>query len=788
MLQNTSFAIHPGNNNKENKRVLKDIGRVKDVQSDDGVVTFCCEGGTVHIQFYHEEVVRVTYARNNVVPLPTQAVTQQSKKGLFTFEHTEHMWKMQTEKLIVEGNMSPFRINISNTNGESLLAESDKGLAYNFQGDLVNFKQAHDQDRYYGFGEKTGFLDKKGEKMTMWNTDVYAPHNPETDPLYQSIPFFLTLRESLAFGLFFDNPGKTHFNMKEDKGSYYFHNETGALDYYVFAGPTLKDAIQQYTWLTGRMPLPPKWAIGYHQSRFSYETEAEVMEVVDKFEEKNIPLDAIYLDIHYMDGYRVFTFDEGRFPNPKKMVETLKTKGIHVVPIVDPGVKEDPNYPVYQEGMRKNKFSKFLDGSVFYGNVWPGKSAFPDFTSETVGRWWGNLHQYYTDIGIEGIWNDMNEPAVFNETMTMDLKVVHDNEGNPKTHNELHNLYGFLMGKATFEGMKKNLDSKRTFLVTRAGYSGIQRYAAVWTGDNRSFWEHLQLAVPMCMNLGMSGVAFCGSDIGGFAHDTNGQLLARWTQFGAFTPFFRNHSAADTIRQEPWVFGEQTEIIVKKYIQLRYQWFPEFYKWFYEAHKTGLPVMRPLVLEYPNDKETHHLFDQFLIGENTIVAPIMTPDTKHRVVYLPEGKWINYWTEDVFDGNRHHLVYADFDIIPVFIKQGSAIAHGSIKANTKQQETDWQLHVYPSNEDKVTYEAYDDNGETTSYEEGDYELYRIQVKLSESMIELVSNVEGTFRPSMDQRSIVIHSDVTYEKAIYNGVDVTSSMTIENGCTVVDLSI
>ena len=234
----------------------------------------------------------------------------------------------------------------------------------------------------------------------------------------------------------------------------------------------------------------------------------------------------------------------------------------------------------------------------------------------------------------------MNEPAIFNETKTMDVEVIHTYENQLKTHRELHNLYGLFMSKATYEGMKKQLNGKRPFLLTRAGFSGIQKYAAVWTGDNRNFWEHLQMSLPMVMNLGLSGIPFSGPDVGGFAHDVNGELFVRWTQVGSLTPFFRNHSAIGTVRQEPWSFGKKVEEIVKKYILFRYKWLPHLYSLFTLAHETGIPIMRPLVLEYPADQQTYNISDQFMIGENVLVAPIMQPGVKARAVYFPEGRWV----------------------------------------------------------------------------------------------------------------------------------------------------
>ncbi len=579
---------------------------------------------------------------------------------------------------------------------EGLVSENEKGMGHSATGEVICYKEMDKDDHFYGFGEKTSFLDKRGEKMTMWNSDVFAPHNPEIDALYESIPYFMTVNKGKAHGIFFDNTFKTVFDMKSSDETYSFSAEGGVINYYVLAGPSPKDVIKQYSYLTGRMPLPPKWAIGYHQSRYSYETEDEVRELVQTFKDKQIPLDAVYLDIHYMNGYRVFTFDEERYPNPGQLIADLKNEGIHVVPIVDPGVKVDPEYSTYQEGIQGDHFCKYMDGKIYNGDVWPGNSAFPDFTNETTRNWWGEKHDFYVDKGVEGIWNDMNEPAVFNETKTMDLAVVHGNDGYPKTHRELHNVYGLLMGKATYEGLQERLNGKRPFLLTRAGYAGVQRYAAVWTGDNRSFWEHLQMAIPMCMNLGISGVPFCGPDVGGFAHDTTGELLARWTQVGAFTPFFRNHSALDTVQQEPWEFGEDIEAITKKYINLRYIWMPHIYSLFKEASDTGVPVMRPLLLEYPADPEVFNLSDEFMIGDSVIIAPILHPDKNHRAVYLPKGTWINYWTGEEYSGQEYHLVKANLDTLPMFIKKGAIIALGQEKRSTEEKDKRVTFHVYPS--------------------------------------------------------------------------------------------
>ncbi|MDX8365343.1 glycoside hydrolase family 31 protein [Cytobacillus sp. IB215665] len=770
MLDDSSFAIHPGQNGKHAKVSYRDISSIVRMSKEGNVYSYFCEAGSVALQFVREDIVRIVMnVDNNLSMKSSVAIVKKPEEVEVKTEETEGCFILSTNTLKVEISKSPLRINIFDTQGELIVGEGARGLGLNEKGDVICHKMMSEHDHFYGFGEKTGFLDKRGEKMTMWNSDVYAPHNPETNALYQSIPYFMTLRDGKAHGLFFDSTWETTFDLQSKEDSYTFSAAGGQIDYYVMAGPTPKDVLYQYSELTGRMPLPPKWALGYHQSRYSYESEQEVRHIAKTFSDKKIPVDVIYLDIHYMDEYRVFTFNKLQFPTPEKMIQDLKEVGIRLVPIVDPGVKEDAEYEIYQEGIREDYFCKYIEGNIYFGEVWPGNSAFPDFTSRSVRKWWGAKHSYYSDIGIEGIWNDMNEPAVFNETKTMDVKVMHDNDNDPRTHRELHNIYGFMMGKATYEGMKDHLNGKRPFLLTRAGYAGIQRYAAVWTGDNRSFWEHLQMSLPMCMNLGLSGVAFTGPDVGGFAHDSNGELLTRWTQVGAFTPYFRNHSAIGTVRQEPWSFGEKYEKIIKKYIELRYQWLPQIYSLFEEASRTGIPVMRPLLMEYPEDENTYNLSDQFMIGDNVIVAPILQPTTQHRVIYLPKGNWVNYWTDELVVGGKHQLIEADLETLPIFIKQGTMIAHGDIKKSTDIVDVNRTLHLYVGDTNTTyTYSLYEDDGSTFAYKEGKYLYKTFTVHCYSNKVEISVKDDGQYIPDWQELIVVVHGANSQLQLMVNG--------------------
>lgn len=768
-MEDTSFAIHPEKEKKERTDVWHDIGNMQTFTQVDAVYKFVCDNGYVNIRFYRSDIVRIVMHPFYEPTMETSfALVKEPENVRVKAGGKQEEVELRSDTLSVQIKRHPFRIAVYDRNGRLLVSEGRRGMTYTARGQIMCVKDMRATDHFYGFGEKTSYLDKRGEKMTMWNSDVFAPHNPETDPLYQSIPYFMTIREGYAHGIFFDNTFKTVFDMKSANHTYSFWAEGGELDYYVLAGPTPKDVLEQYTTLTGRMELPPKWAIGYHQSRYSYQNEAEVRDLVEHFQRKNIPLDAIHLDIHHMDGYRVFTFDRTRFPHPQRLLQDLEEAGIHAVPIVDPGVKKDPEYPVYQEGIRQNCFCRYVEGAMYFGDVWPGSSAFPDFTSRSVRSWWGEKQKFYTDIGVEGIWNDMNEPAVFNETKTMDPEVIHDNDGNPKTHRELHNVYGLFMAEATFHGLKKHLRGKRPFVLTRAGYAGVQRYAAVWTGDNRSFWEHLQMMMPMCMNLGMSGVAFSGSDVGGFAHDATGELLARWTQAGAFTPYFRNHSNLGTVRQEPWAFGEEIEEIVRKYIQLRYKWLPYLYTLFREAYMTGAPVMRPLVMEYPNDTHTWNLSDQFLLGPYVMIAPITTPSTFHRVVYLPEGTWYDYWTDEKIKGGRHIMVEADLATLPMFIKEGAILPEAEAKSSTKTPDDAMTFHIYPT-EGETEYAFYEDDGATIRYQEGHYLEQRIRCRFAENVVTItVEDTVNAFTPPWKKVVFTLHHTTPDMLITWNG--------------------
>jgi len=578
---------------------------------------------------------------------------------------------------------------------------------------------------FYGLGDKTGFLDKRHYDYMMWNTDNPDPHVESFKALYKSIPFFIALSDRYVYGIFFDNTYRSFFNLGQESENYYYFNAVGGnLDYYYIAGDSMAEVVRSYTFLTGRCPLPQRWTLGYHQSRWGYVTQEDVAYIADNLRKNDIPCDSIHLDIDYMDGYRVFTWNQARYhEDPKGFLKTLARQGFKPVVIIDPGVKKEEGYSVYDEGMEKGYFAVTPQGEVYVNAVWPGDAVYPDFGKPAVREWWGNKQRFLLDMGVRGVWNDMNEPASFHGPLPDD--VVFTEEQKPSSHAKMHNVYGHLMAKATYEGLKQ-ADGRRPFVITRACYAGSQKYATAWTGDNHSLWIHLQMAIPQLCNLGLSGMPFVGTDVGGFGSDTTPELLCRWVQVGCFSPLFRNHSALGTRLQEPWRFGQETLEIYRKYVKLRYRLIPYFYDLFYEEEHTGAPILRPLVYHYEKDETARMCSDEFLVGDRMLVAPVVTQGSTRRLVYLPEGDWYDYWTREKLTGPVWIVREAPLEVCPIYVLAGSALPVMKEQSYVGEiEDEELLLDIFPG---EGVWNHYLDNGEDFAYREGCYHQYRITVR------------------------------------------------------------
>ncbi|MRN06794.1 DUF4968 domain-containing protein [Lactobacillus sp. 0.1XD8-4] len=603
--------------------------------------------------------------------------------------------------------------------GHDVAGGSDQDKTY-----FEVIKSLATNEQIYGLGDKTGYLNKRGYEYDNWNTDNPAPQVESFTRLYKSIPFMLGLKDGHPYGLFFDDPYRSHFDLGKENSNYYYYSAVaGNLDYYIIGGQHLRDIVTNYTYLTGRVPLPQKWVLGYQQSRWGYSVSpAKVEEITNKLRENDLPCDVIHFDIDYMDGYRVFTWNKDKFTDPQKFIHKLRDQGFRVMPIIDPGVKQDKKYQIYKEGLKKGYFVKNPDGTVYVNKVWPGDAVFPDFGREEVRQWWADNCKFLVDSGTCGIWNDMNEPATFEGDIPDNVSF---SDGNDKsTHKKMHNVYGHNMAKAAYQGLKK-YGHKRPYVITRAAYAGTQKYSTVWTGDNQSLWPHLQMMIPQLCNLSMSGFTFAGTDIGGFGADATAEMLTRWIEGALFSPLYRNHASMGTRSQEPWVFGEPTLSIYRKYLKLRYRFIPFLYDLSYQETKTGLGIMRPLVLNYDDDPAVRTINDEYMVGDQLLVAPIVQEGQDIRAVYLPAGEWIDFWNGVEYSGKRNLLVKAPIDKLPLFVRKDTILPWGAARNHISDAPD--QMMTFRVYGEKGNYVHYQDNGIDFAYQDGEYNLYHVKV-------------------------------------------------------------
>lgn len=665
----------------------------------------------------------------------------------------------------------PLQLSVYDRDGFLLCRDHpDRGLGWSGQGlglDLLAEPAAH----YFGLGEKTGPLDKRGKNLLMWNSDM--PYTTDYEPLYISIPFLLGLREGRAYGLFFDNPCRSRFNLAASHPEVLSYTvDRGELDLYVIAGPRVGDVVERYTALTGRMPMPPRWSLGHQQSRWSYMNEAKVRSIARSFRVRDIPTDVIYLDIHYMDRYRDFTFDAKRFPDPKQLTADLAAQGFRVVAAVDPGVAAAEEFPLYREGRDQGFFCRDERGGEYHARVWPGKVAFPDFGKPAVREWWGLAHQPLVDAGIRGVWNDMNEPSAWAVDVRLkeavlplkpvrNPKMVHDDEGRATPHLCFRNVYGLRENQAAREGLEKLRPAERPFILSRSGYAGIQRYAAVWTGDNSSTFSHLALTIPMLLNLGLSGVAFVGPDIGGFMWNCSPELYARWIQLAAFYPLCRTHTSLRTRRQEPWRFGERVTRIAREYLKLRYRLHPTLYSLVRLCHETGAPILRPLFSEFPDDRAARELEDELLFGPSLLLAPVVKKGQRRREVYLPAAAWTDYWTHEKIIGPKTIIRDAPLELMPIYVRDGAALFKWPALRWLDEKPVDrLTLDLYPLAQGSSEATLYEDDGISADYLEGGFAKRRVvQEKIAEGVRVRIEKKAGPFQPPERSLILRIHTGI-----------------------------
>ncbi|MBU8975051.1 DUF4968 domain-containing protein [Lysobacter sp. MMG2] len=658
------------------------------------------------------------------------AVVQAAAPPAVAVQETRQAVRIEAGEVVAIVHRSPLRVDFVDRDGRPLLAdEAQLPMAWmpTAHGTRVRaWKSMPNDEHYYGLGDKAGPLDRRGRAFAMWNVDAYAWQG-YSDPLYKSIPFFIGLRGGVAYGVFFDNTHRSGFDFgKESDAFFSFGAEGGALDYYVIAGPQPAQVIERYTALTGRTPLPPLWSLGFQQSRYSYNPESKVREIAKQLREHRIPSDAIYLDIDYQQGYAPFTVDRAQFPHFPDMIADLRKQGLRTVLITDLHIKHDPGkgYGAFDSGMAADAFIRKPDGSLYIGEVWPGDAVFPDFTLTRVRDWWGGLYRDFASMGAAGYWNDMNEPSVFKVPgNTMSLDAVHRmDDGTARDHRAIHNVYGMLNARATYEGLLKLQPAQRPFVLTRAAYAGAQRYAATWTGDNTAGWHHLAQSTPNLMSLGLSGMALAGDDVGGFIGSPPPDLLTRWFQLGAFNPVFRNHAATDTRPHEAWVDGPKHETLRRDAIELRYRLMPYLYTAAEENARTGMPIMRPVFLAYPKADAFYGNDRDFLFGGDLFVSPVVDERLDAHAVSLPPGAWYAFGTSQRFVAAKEPIkIDPRPSSTPLYARAGAIIPMQPLvqhTGETPQGPLELQVYLPDAGAQDCRGTLYQDDGESFAYRDG----------------------------------------------------------------------
>jgi len=709
----------------------------------------------------------------------TANVTPESNGGTVGFK---------TAKLHVAVHKDPLGLAITDNAGH-VIAQDLPGRPIEYHGTSFRvYMKSAPEEHYFGLGDKPGPLDRRNESFTDWNTDAFG-WQASTDPIYKSVPWFITFNKGTCAGIYFDNTWRASFDFnKEYRDGYSFGSEAGPLDFYVLYGPEPKTVVESWAWLVGTSPMPPMWGLGYQQSRYSYFPEAEVKRIGDRLRSERIPADVIWLDIDYQYKNWPFTVDPEKFPHFEQMVKDLRAEHLRTVVITDLHIADQPlaKYKPFEEGIAGDHFLKKPDGTIYEGVVWPGRAVFPDFTRKASREWWGTLYADFVKQGVAGFWNDMNEPAIFlvpSKTMPDDTQHRIDEPGfasRVANHLEVHNIYGMQNSRGTFEGLLKLQPNLRPFVMTRASFAGGHRYAVTWSGDNSATWDHLRQTTPQLLNLGLSGFGMAGADVGGFAGSPQPELLTRWLEVAAFHPIDRDHTAVGTNPQEPWENGTAEDVSLRRrYIEERYRLMPYLYTTAEEMSRTGVPIMRPLFLEFPHGAADGQPLDlstgnAFMVGPNLLVAQSPYPDeVDDYQVALPPSSWYDYWTGSRIDptSGRKGIdnaaiaqpevhIHRSLETLPVFVRAGAIVPEQPLVQSTEEKpQGPLTLRVYPPTTMGAGCEGslYLDDGVSYDFKKGDYLRVQFMCRLSsQGLIVTVAPRQGSFEPWWRQLSIEVY--------------------------------
>lgn len=702
---------------------------------DGGTVTFLLDdSSSVQLRLCSQSVVRIwfspdgTFIRSN----PSFAVVNEDLEDVGTLHIDEQKacYEIFTAKLRIRVNKTPFRLQIFDKY-QKLLFSDYAGQGHVAQGQhKKEYKTLHRDEHFFGLGEKTGKLDRRGEAYKMWNSDQPC-YSTEEDPLYKSIPFFMS---SYRYGIFLDNTYKSEFKFGTESRDYYsFEVPSGEMIYYFMFGKDYKEIIGHYIALTGKPIMPPRWALGFAQSRGLLTNEKLTYEIANGYRQRGIPCDIIYQDIGWTQHLQDFEWKKGSYDNPRKMLADLKDMGFKVIVSQDPVVSQ-ANKSQWAEADRLGYFVKDTTTHQSYDMPWPwgGNCGVVDFTLPEVADWWGAYQQKAIDDGVAGFWTDMGEPAWSNEDQTERLAMKH----HLGMHDEIHNVYGLIWDKVVKEQFEKRNPDRRVFQMTRAAFAGLQRYTFGWTGDSGNAddvaqgWAQMANQIPVLLSAGLGIIPFTTCDISGYCgeitdYPSMAELYTRWVQLGAFNPLSRIHHEGNNA-VEPWLFGEEAERNATAAIRLKYTLLPYLYTYAREAHDTGLPIMRPLFLEYPADVETFATDAQFMFGKELLVAPVVKKGARSKNVYLPEGNWIAYHNGQKrateYTGEQWITVDAPLNTIPMFVRKGSIIPRMPVM-NYSDEKAVYPVtfEIFPATAGgEATFTLYEDQGTDLGYLRDEY--------------------------------------------------------------------
>jgi alpha-glucosidase len=772
-------------------------------------------GRVEEITALRDDVLRIRVDRSGTLPEDASwAVLEEPRHSQAAVQRSDSVDAVGFRTGLLQVSVGRADLRVSIRDGHGVPIQED-AAPITFDGPAFRLRKSMPSDEhYFGLGDKTGPLDRRNHAFTLWNTDAYR-FQESTDPIYKSIPFFMTFRAGVAAGVLLDNTWRSSFDFGiETPTAYSFGAVDGPIDYYVFLGPTPQEVVTTYAWLTGKPPMPPRWMLGFQQSRYTYTPESRLLEVGERLRADHIPADALYLDIGFQDRNRPFSVDQQAFPDLKGTLSKLQAMNFHTVAITDLHIAKAPEqgYAPYDSGTAKDEFLHRSDGSVYVGSVWPGPSVFPDFSRPGARKWWGSLYKPLIDIGFAGFWNDMNEPSIFDSpTGTMPDDVVHRIEGSgfasrTATHAELHNVYGMENSRATYEGLLRLEPDVRPFVLTRATYAGGQRYAATWTGDNSSTWNHLRMASPMLKSLGLSGFSFSGADVGGFAGTAIPDLLTKWIEVASFQPIDRDHTETGTGDQEPWVGGPEHEAIRRRFIEERYRLMPYLYTLAEETARTGMPMMRPLFLDYPFATRDRHPIDndpgvdaEFLLGHDLLIAPSPYPEAPdYYTVEFPSRVWYDYWTGipvlpppiakrdpnapvAAVDGvPLSAQIKPQLDALPVYVRGGAILPVAPLTQNTNEKP-DGPLTVRVYVGEDCQGNLYDDDGKSFAYRSGSFLRMRFGCHVEGSRLTLtISPHEGTYAAWWRDLRIEVYGwNAALGTVMQNGVKIAQAQRQQN---------